>query len=604
MIKDNSQILQLAKLHNQILELSKREFTSVEWESEALVATTNIMPLLPVCATSEFSFLEPIARLVEMSLPQDTFRSIFLHLLLLHLFNLNLYPMIASPSKLEQLLEKFQKIRNDQKDIANDEPRILFSPFDYFFDLKKFSETNLDQTDMLLECLIQILQMLQKLHDEPNPPWNVFGEIVNYMLQSRGHRDLVTLIFFHDEKSVALVHRSSLLSSSGVLQKHSQLIVEMLLLRPSLVATHSMLKALPGATRLIPIYPKQQHAALEIAHNVPFRFILDLLNQSYKIIDFIDTTILACASIASQKVLLLSASKQRLYSEFNSISSARSLLYVMNQFGCVITQNILRRIGKTQIAEALFNLVSPKTQSLPPTSKPNYFFAERKIAYEDETIMMMQTLEEFNELQLIISLLLRSIGRIINEELHQVADLTKSHELSEKILIRNLQHTFTFLLAAKRCCSACDEASNVNIDIDASIIQVTRRIFQSLEGRGSLIWVTLYNLANDLCYAEVSMVPTVLWFLKQTIEKQGNESQAALIDSGIRVFIDTFGDVPAEAGGESEEGFVELSPSEYAFLYQKPAVVSGYSEEKGSKIQNQNSSSGRQQSVHVDRYKK
>lgn len=453
---------------------------------------------------------------------------------------------------------------------------------------------------------VEVLNAMQRL-DLP--------VIFAHMNENDAHRELVTAFILHDTNTTAqLLANAS--EGTALARRKAQIIVDMILSRPAFVCIAATSFSLPGAKMMMLSYTEMQRAAFGAAESDPIIFVLDLLDQGVRQDFSASPVVPTCLDIALHKVesLCRSSTKHELYSTFNSCALKLSLLAVLCDLGYLISCNFLRLCGEDLISlEPLHRIFSHS--SLPPVAKPNYFSASAKFT-DNEIAESLQTLEEVDGLLRCLVLIMKIVSQVTENEFRSVAATGESVEITKKLVIRNVEHVLGLLLSALICVSRMKAANALaakNGSTLASKIQETmlRVLAPSDE---VLVWITLFNFANDVCYADVRYVPIFEKIFDDLVLCESYSEHQELAGSGILLFFATFNDGSRNNANidkilpwkKPSKHFVNVPSSEFRFLYGTSPAAKPQVSNSNSRINltGYTPNSSRQQSVHVDKFGK
>lgn len=419
--------------------------------------------------------------------------------------------------------------------------------------------------------------------------------------------DLVMLCILHS--STVIPHFKA--HGTPLIKKQVMTILDVFRCRPELVYVAATSYSMPGAVQLMQYYSEAQLSAFKIAGNTPVSLALDLLDQGARMEVSVSPVIIACIGITAHRLEFLSRSrfsKLELYEAFNAAARKSSLLAVVTDLGYIVSCN-LAKLGGHDLSSLVPAHRMFQHLTLPPIAKPNYFSTSSRFA-ESENGEMLRKLVEIDSLLTSLMLLLKTVLQIVDDELSSVAALGETPEIANKLVVQNVEHVLGFLLGAMICISKSGGA--VAKLSTAILFELVGAIVNTpIETDKSLVWITLFNFANDVCYSDIRYVFIFEELFNHIIAQRSYAAQEELVRSGIQLFFTTFNDGSksypnvdsAIAWEKPSKQFVTVANSEFKFLYRgKSTKVDGSTKSGGNS--GFTSSSGRQQSVHVDKYGK
>ncbi|OBA20290.1 hypothetical protein METBIDRAFT_195810 [Metschnikowia bicuspidata var. bicuspidata NRRL YB-4993] len=615
----NTESQQALVIHYEALRVLAAELkVSETWMQTACETTSEIVELLSSERNEKDSpALELFAKLVSKCPEQPVLFQKFAHVLLLHFYHPQLFSklwdILASRPPTPTGEPAFQVPEWWPACGENQNLDVFASPFEFGSNLEEFVKAHAHDVHLILHTAAMVLPQLQMLTKEPTPSWSCFASLISVMLKSVAHRDLTCIIICHDENAIAMLHRLSLLSALTSGQRYAKFILELLMIRPPVLNLLSMICKLPGARRLLQIYPQSQLGAFEVAAKTPFRFIVDLLNHTSGSSWFSNGTVINCISISSQTLEWLgdNADLTSIYEEFNKVSEINSLLSVCTQFGCVTAQCLLGFYGDNICTSKQFRALNGFLRSaLPPLAKPNYFFAEQKPAPSNETLVMFSKLDEYDELHRTLLRILKFLSVIFAPELTETATLAPGEGLSEKIYMRTIQPIYSFMLLALKCNEKLDLSNLTSQFTNTLIFKIMEQLLRNAES--SLAWTTLFNHATETSYSEISTLRIWFKFLQTLCTDYKNDRHKELVRDGFDKFSATFfpDTKPSNIYSSpymslSQATFGVITKNEYMFLYDNLSRRKGeHDDTTQSKMTSHYNMGGRQQSVHVDKFGK
>lgn len=462
------------------------------------------------------------------------------------------------------------------------------------------------QLPLLGPVVASTLACLDAITSQDNPPWQAFASLLHVMLKSTGHRDWATHLVLRNDSAVGRIQNTATLLSVQTLQRFARMLLDFLLIKPSLLTYYAVVEKVSGASRLLLLYLLQHHATYELTANHCFKFMLEFLNHSSDPTLHKNNVVMTCVAIASKKLdhVCCNAPLLDVYSEFNRLSNAHSLFLVVTEFGIAVLNALLRIYGDKQCVSVAF-ASSKQAQSarLPPIAKPNYFYSGKQRSVSNPTVAMLRNMDELLELHKSLNCVLKALLQIIPLEIPQLLAASSSSNTVDSMITRNLQQTLCFVLTALQCKSKLKSDSMTAINTEILALDTAELLLHELSSKRALVWITFFNFANDVCYTELALVPLLLRFLSLLAERQTNDNQKLLVSSGLRVFADTFGGSHLKPEqkykSEPDDDIQFLSREEFTTLYQNTEKTCRAEESHVYKPMYP--AAARQQSIHGER---
>lgn len=603
-----SSALDAASACNQIETLAQSD-RPVD-TAEVVKLADRLVTALPHGPKNKFC-LRDLARIVcARTLPQLRLafgKLFYLHLLYPHL-QVQLAANLRSQDMLHFAVPDWWPVDHPGQAAAQDVHQ--WSVWDFYHNLDHM-DGNWCADPAVITTIVETLNVLCALTREPKST-RPYRSLARLLLLSALHRDIVTILALHDEQAVAQLVSCSASPGSTDFKTYSQLVVTLLTLKASMAYTLAAVERLPGAVCLVSSCSKLQHSALSLAASSPFRFVMDLLNLGNHVDTSLCKILVPCMVISSYNIALLCGDHSRrvtLYNDFNQCSSTHSLLAVLADFGFRVAKSLLQNYGYD--LSAIVSSVTQLAPSFAPVAKPNYLFEEWKSPDGDSAAHMLHVTDELEEMHKSVFYTLKAINRVLPSEILQVLQHAPTLDIAEKLIVRNLQKLLCFLLAVSLCAKKENSSGSTAKFIAKEVAHCIGQMFTTLSAQKSLIWITLFNFANDICYTEIEMVPIFERLFDDIIVQCDINNEQDLVSSGVRLFASTFGAAcmsnPLVAGTPQsvEEGSKtrNVPKDEYDFLY-RPHDSTKNRELFSSANSHATSTSGRLQSVHVDKFGK
>lgn len=466
----------------------------------------------------------------------------------------------------------------------------------------------------IINVVVKLLNIFESMHSSRGSIVKDLKEISLILCLGNANRELVALLLSHDKSVAELLVSVSTDKLQNIAAAHAKMILDNVLLMPSIINTCGAIFDLAGAKLLSLNYGIQQKNVFRIAENNPFTLIVDILNQGPKF-EFQQCPILIPAiATAAYVVDDLYSHKTELYAQFNACSQTSSLLSVLTDFGYTIACNLFYRNNEAaQLLQPIHKLFSHC--EFPPFPKPNYFFGNSDGGSESQPTGMEQ-FEDLKDMNNALLLILKAIGKILEQEVNTLLFFFESKELVEKIIVSKVEHLLGFLVAALISGSKFDFGPQDTKLKYALVILIIKGLLDCIENK-TLVWITLFNFANDTCYTDVRLVYVFEYLFEVLVEEIEEDADRRMFESGASQFFLTFNDGSVEYPNitkairfeHPDPASVSVSDKEYKHLYERSFNVKEIERDEQEKAKpvtiphpSNVSNSSRQQSVHIDKY--
>lgn len=306
----------------------------------------------------------------------------------------------------------------------------------------------------------------------------------------------------------------------------------------------------------------------QVATDTPVRFLVDILNQGVSV-DLSKNRVLvgAIATAVCRVATLASSNQPALLEETNRVSSTQSLGSLLLDIGYLACRNFLFFNGDSIATSDTFSHIFVH-QQLPPNAQPAYFFSDlAELSFDAETLAALSHLSILNDLLSSIFHILAAIRIVVCDEFRALTQ-TVPDAVIYKVLARKLQHIIGLLLATAICskyesltCASRMQSATVNMvaQIAATMAEISSP---------NCVWITLFNMVNDMCYSEVAARSALSELLARIGREVNLEGCTKLYSSGFDLFSSTF------TQGTMPEELVEVQYLELRFLYKLPDPIS------------------------------
>ena len=346
--------------------------------------------------------------------------------------------------------------------------------------------------------------------------------------------------------------------------------------------------------------------------------IIELLDHGVNISYLEENDILSYLLLSLMNLENLKHKKQILFSSFNHLSPKTSLATSILYLNFLCSINLASYFEELTFPEVVYSQF--ESFALPPLPKSNYLVEEFRNTDEFELdFSLFKPMENFNHLVACLCSCLNIISFIIEDEIRSIeyANKTSSLPLNEKMVFKFVEFLFCSLLISLSLIhnfdlKGCNEIVKQQVvDILDTLLNVKLDCLES-----SMVWVSLINFANDVCYADLTFVSVFQGLFKDLSEKNTEISEHPLVRSGLEFFSTTFicPENSTDSLNEGSDATIELSLQELNIMCGLSVYSNFDKTEKNSSIvglnEQQKRSTGltystnnsRQQSVHVDQY--
>lgn len=606
----------LSSAHKQLMSLAKQLATSKSGLSNSLVAAeTAHLALLVVkllsmgVQTIPDDVLEPVARLVTLCPQLQPLRKAFCKLVAIHYFHgkltAHLYMTLRQPEGF--LVPEWWPAAREQ------------IPHTALLWTTLMTIDYQDPSDAWLVCdiidvVVKLLNIFERMHSNRGSLLLGLKEMSLILCLGNANRELVVLLLSHDKKVAELLQSVASDKLQNVAAAHARMILDNVLLMASVIRACSAIFDLAGAKSLSLNCGNLERELFHVAENNPFMLIIDVLNQGPKFNFQQNPRLIPAIATAAYVVDDLYAFKTELYSQFNSCSQTSSLLLVLTDFGYTIARNLfLRNSEAAQLLKPIHKLFTH--WEFPPLPKPNYFFDSNDKG-KDSQPSGMEQFEDLKDMNNGLLVILKIIGKTLEQEISVLEIIYESEGLLEKIIVSKVEHLLGFLIAALISGSKFDFGPQDPKLKYALVVSIIKTLVGSIENK-ALVWITLFNFANDTCYTDVRLVNIFENLFEVLVDEIEVNMDRRMFESGASQFFLTFNDGSADYPNITkairfeypDPANVSVSDKEYKHLYEKPINVKeieqdGQEKSKPATMSHVSnlSNSSRQQSIHVDKY--
>lgn len=376
------------------------------------------------------------------------------------------------------------------------------------------------------------------------------AEIVLVMLQDVAAKEVATILLMQKSSDVP----------NGLLQ-------DLILAQPALVTVASECFKVPGARTFLDFYGDMERLAYEKAHHLPFSVIFDVLDQGIQV--DLDNFPVApvCLLIALFRIeKWAQGSGSALYANFNQELRKSLLLACLSDLGFVAAAHLLREQGmKVSDLGPLKRIFRHK--SLPPVCKPHNLLAKPRCFLGTAAAFAENEMHET-----FVSVLLfvfRIISHIVEGEVKSASAVGKPQGLQGR-MVAHIVEQLTGLVGVGL--AALD---GWEFEV---LVTCARDVVAQIAAAGvdaGNVWVPIFDLALDLCYADLRFVPVFACLFERLVATEVHRNNETLVRSGLTVFFSAFdAGVPHDAVSrftslEPAQGSVSVPLEEFRHLYVK-----------------------------------
>lgn len=348
---------------------------------------------------------------------------------------------------------------------------------------------------------------------------------------------------------------------------------------PNLIfAAHSL--NLKGAKFFLDKYTPPQKAAFDTSSKNPCKLVTEILTQGPLFV-FSGFPILPyLIVIGTREVLRLSQQNVlKLYQSHNSSCKTRSLLAAQCDLAILTAKNLLWASGKDAEALGVLDKLT-KLNELPPMAKPNYFSASAdfctvlKQEKPEADLGILLLLFDLDHLELLAESIIYNLEAILNVIEHEL--LVEDDEQIQVLKVEKILGTIIAAMTTLTAFGTQWQLACVGIDVAAN---TAKKLIKTCADAGlrTMVWVTLFNFANDVCYADISLVPAVIQLLDLVSLEDLISDELELVKSALELFFFTFDDGSKQYNNVSKlipwnvnsgNTLVSVPRIKFAFLYE------------------------------------
>lgn len=562
---------------SETLSASPRDASAIS-ESEKLVAT-----VVDICSTPRAQvqvpagFLKSVARLVTLVPDLNQIAAGFGQLVIAAWTSPSWFPMFLTATRNgdSYTLPQWWPASSQSW------PPTEVSSAPFWVAVTRFhtaSNVNLQLVTEWAELAVEVMNAVSAAAKQATRSQNVdhFKNLLEIFVENESRRELAQIIVYQMPGSMKIIQEAARDTSRVSVARSASLVVDMMMHRATWLAICSQLLHLPQASAMCEMYAADQTEALKLAVRSPFRVIVDILNQGRPFQLAGDSLLVLCASIAAATVEFQSRNascKKQLYAEFNSHCHTGNLVAILCDFGYLLSYNLLAWCGQDMLIISPLAHIFPDS-TLPPVQKPDYFSVKAEYGCKDETVLMIQRIDAYGDLELSIMLVLNCILKVIEEEIAAQTSTVTSTEISKKLTTFAVEHVFALLVAATCCSLRYSRKADHALTIATMCSGIAEKLIALAEKEPG-IWITLFNFANDACYADLRLVRVFEDIFDGVLSQNAVTNNADLVKCGMLLFVATFSVGVQDRPGilkycdstPAETNTVEVPQSEYRFIY-------------------------------------
>lgn len=357
----------------------------------------------------------------------------------------------------------------------------------------------------------------------------------------------------------------------------------------------------PGALTIIEKHYQAQSVSFDLAIDDPPFFISSLLCHGVKFNLSSFPVLYKCVELAAERIEALAFHNiTGLYKLHNSKARSMSLLATLCDAIYLVGRNIGIQFGEMFDQVPLFqNIFNYST--LPPYPKLN--------SYLPASSNMSAAAPDFEHLGPVLMLgsLVSSLGCLVRAAsivaTYEIREVTKQEGLAssvdDKLTTYRVEKVIASIIAAMVALDSTDGLP-LNDLIKRDCIESLNKLLlfcrkhttEEVHLEGNVFWVTLFNMANDVCYSDIALSPVILQTLDMLVEKVELGDCEDLVKSALVPLYATFDDGKVSYPSTNSiiewdiEGcqLVSVPRGEYEFLNAEKAGASIKSPGGGSVI--------------------
>lgn len=388
--------------------------------------------------------------------------------------------------------------------------------------------------------------------------------------------ELACLCILQSSKATGHILAAAQKYSTEPVAVRAQRILEVLAIKMPLVHLAQCGLA-PGAALVISKFYKQLASAISTALTMPTFFIGEALchGVGFDLLKY--PTLLNGLEIAVTKLEALAHLQLLdLYRLQNTKARNTSFLATVCDVIHLVSVNMMLPLGDGLSHAGPFKTIFAYAQ-LPPMAKSNYYLADRDVFEIGNELLKSQVL--LTALASSLGCLFRILPPLIQQEVFvEESSLMLTEEAKRKILVQRLEKVFASTTAAMAALKLSEDWPLAKC-LKKDCIEVLKVLLkccqkQSPEIESDFFWITLFNLANDICYSDISFAPVLLDTFDLFLEGLELDQCNELVLSALVQFYSTF-----DLGGQtyptvdamtewdkSGQELVTVPRSEYEFL--------------------------------------
>lgn len=471
--------------------------------------------------------------------------------------------------------------------------------------------------------LLGLVRLLEALAKEPFDNSDLCLSLyafLEYIYQKHGRMELGTLVFANK----GLLETFSRLKSHPSIGETNQKAISSIVALVNLNMVPLHVHWCPGSGKLQLVVNLDLHEAIGLQmvdKRECFRHLLEFIDLNATV-DFAEETSATTLLVVSLLNATALSCENRLFHAFNRCHSKISLSVLLTYLTHMVSANLLDFVDSREnipsIIRSNFALLS-----LPALARPKSLCGSpEKDAYGNDLTVVGKADNLANAIYA-IALGLNLLSTTLKADFSALSVLSAhfSNQLSLKLVFGKLDLVFSSLATSLMCVEKLSAKEDPTLDSVRKFAYLCFKKVLSLKlpcTDTSMVWVSLINFANDVCFSDVSYVGLFEGLFSELVRDDGPADFGILDDKlvkgGLDFFVESFGDGTAvgnlaEMLGHHNQlhDLVEMDPAEFKFLY------SSWKTSSSSETPFQETGQGpasrayavnhaRQQSVHVDQY--
>lgn len=372
--------------------------------------------------------------------------------------------------------------------------------------------------------------------------------------------------------------------------------------------------------------PSELHSTISLQYTdktASVHFLLEFLDLSGTL-DFAEDTHATNLLVVSLANAVELGCENRLFHAFNACNTRISLSVLLANLNYIVAASLLDFVdSKENIPHIVRSNFAQLT--LPALARPKHLFATSpKDAYGND-LSLSSTAHNLENALYAVALGLKSLSKTLKADFTALSMLNShsTDHVNLKLVFGLLDLVFSSLTTSLMCVEILSPKEDPSLD---SVRTFAYACFESVLSLKllctdpSMMWVSLINFANDVCFSDVSYVglfDKLFFHLVEASSAAWDVLNDKLARGGLEFFVESFGDGTAtgnlaeKLGHQSRQlAQVEMDPEEFRFLHSAEKAMPLNAAPLQVPVQALVMAKpyavnhSRQQSVHVDQYGK